>query len=276
MRAFYEEDGIVIYHGDCREVLPHLRSVDIVLTDPPYSNRTHAGALTNKTENSPNGKYRQGGAKLIDFESISDADFVVLARNCLKLSRRWVVMTCDHRHAALTFDWPEHIRLGAWCKGAPMPQITGDRPGSGHEAVLILHNPGKKHWNGGGRPAVWHADVLKDPSRVFIPTQKPDKLIRELIGDFSDEADTILDPFMGSGTTLRAAKDLGRKAIGIEIDERRCEIAAKRLAQDVLFSTHQPVLESHDLRTAQAGVSPLTSYSQRRNKLRLPQGEDLE
>lgn len=234
MKPYYEQDGIAIYHGRCEDVLPCLDPVDVVITDPPYSDRTHAGAMTNKRQNAPNG-YRQGGSKLINFDSWSDEQFIGFARQCLRVGRRWIVATCDHRHAALTFDWPEHVRLGAWCKGAPMPQISGDRPGSGHESLLILHNPGAKRWNGGGRPAVYHADVLKDSRRVFIPTQKPDKLLKELISDFTDEGETILDPCMGSGTTLVNAQLLGRKAIGIERDEARCEVAVRRLSQGALF-----------------------------------------
>lgn len=235
MKPYYSEAGIEIYHGDLREVLPLLNKVDVCIADPPYAARTHVGAMTNKASSAADG-YRQGGAKLIDFASFSDADFIWFAHECLRLTRRWVVMTCDHRHAALTFDWQEHIRLGAWCKGAPMPQITGDRPGSGHESILILHNAGKKRWNGGGRPAIYHADVLKDSRRVFIPTQKPDKLLSDLIGDFSEAGETILDPCMGSGTTIVNALRLGRKGIGVEANESRCEIAAKRLSQGVLFA----------------------------------------
>ena len=67
--------------------------------------------------------------------------------------------------------------------------------------------------------------------RTEHPTQKPVKLLRRFILRHSDKTDTILDPFMGSGTTLRAAKDLNRKAIGIEIEEKYCEIAAKRMPQ---------------------------------------------
>jgi site-specific DNA-methyltransferase (adenine-specific) len=233
MKPYYSESGIEIYLGDWRVVLPSLPQVDHIITDPPYADRTHAGALTNKTSNAPNG-YRQGGSKLVNFDCLTDEAFEFFCKEALLKTNRWVVMTCDHRHAARTFDWDEHIRLGVWVKGAPMPQITGDRPGSGHESVLILHNKGKKRWNGGGRPAVWNATVIKDPSQVFIPTQKPIKLITQFVSDFTEPNEIILDPFMGSGTTLRAAKDLRRQAIGIEIDEAKCAIAATRLSQEIL------------------------------------------
>lgn len=233
MKPYYDRDGITIFHADCRDVLPTLERVDHVITDPPYAERTHKGALTNKVEKAPEG-YRQGGSVLINFCSLSDDEFLTFTRECLRVASRWVVMTCDHRHAALTFNWPEHIRLGAWVKLGPMPQISGDRPGSGHESVLVLHNKGAKRWNRGGGAGVWTYPVLKDATKVFMPTQKPIELIRAFVSDFTDPGDLILDPFMGSGTTLRAAKDLGRRAIGIELEERWCEVAAKRLSQEVL------------------------------------------
>lgn len=65
-------------------------------------------------------------------------------------------------------------------------------------------------------------------------TQKPLELMKELVALFTDPGELILDPFMGSGTTLRAAKDCGRKAIGIELEEKYCEVAAKRMRQEVL------------------------------------------
>lgn len=231
MKPYYEDPFVTIYCWDQREIFPSLKA-DVVITDPPYADRTHKGALTNKVENAIGGY--QGGSKLINFDCLSDQQFSEFAQACLAVTKRWIVMTCDHRHAALTFDWPEHIRLGVWVKGAPMPQITGDRPGSGHESVLILHNPGAKRWNGGGRPAVWHAMVQKDPKKVFMPTQKPLALVAQFVRDFSEPGELIIDPFMGSGTTLVAAKSAGRKAIGIEVDEAKCEIASKRLSQDYL------------------------------------------
>lgn len=86
---------------------------------------------------------------------------------------------------------------------------------------------------GGGRHAFW--TFPKGQNTSGHPTGKPIGLFTSFIQDFTEMGETVLDPFMGSGTTLRAAKDLGRKAIGIEIEEKYCEIAVKRLAQEVLL-----------------------------------------
>ena len=123
------------------------------------------------------------------------------------------------------------VRFGIWRKPDGAPQFTGDRPGTGWEAVAICHREGKKRWNGGGHHAFWSFPCARGSGH---PTEKPIRLFQSFVEQFSDPGETILDPFMGSGTTLRAAKDLGRKAIGIEIEEKYCEIAVKRLKQEVL------------------------------------------
>lgn len=228
MKPYYEQDGISIYHGDCREVLPTLApsSIDLTLTDPPYSDITHEGARTGKGETS-----------LVDFASISEEDL----RNVFSLSgvvsKAWLVATMEWRHIALLERTPPNgwkfIRFGVWIKPNGAPQFTGDRPATGWEGVGIFHRdvPGKMKWNGGGYPAVWTFNKVNSQH----PTGKPPALIKTLLRQFSNDGDLILDPFMGCGTTLRAAKDLGRRAIGIELDERYCEISANRLRQGVLF-----------------------------------------
>jgi site-specific DNA-methyltransferase (adenine-specific) len=91
-------------------------------------------------------------------------------------------------------------------------------------------------WNGGGLPLVFSYNRQHRPdSLVENPTAKPLGLVKELMELFSRRGDLVLDPFSGSGTTLRAAKDLGRRAIGIEHNERDCELTVKRLQQDVLL-----------------------------------------
>jgi site-specific DNA-methyltransferase (adenine-specific) len=225
MQPYYQDDACTIYHGDCREILPQLGQVDHVITDPPYSERTHKGARTRSGEG--------GGEVLISFAHI-EFDALRSLLDSIDVSR-WVVMTCDLLHAAQLMISPpnnlEFVRLGVWVKPNPTPQFTGDRPAQGFEQVVILHPSGKKRWNGGGYPAVWTCNKICGRH----PTEKPMELYTRFIEQFTDEGETILDPFMGSGTTLEAAKLMGRKAIGIELEEKYCEIAANRLRQEVLL-----------------------------------------
>jgi site-specific DNA-methyltransferase (adenine-specific) len=220
MKAYYEENGITIYHGDNREIIPSLTGVDVVITDPPYGAKTHKGARSMKDL----------VKSQIDFAPITDDEFVDMCGTLVGLAQRWVVMTCEWRHAVRLEDMGLLVRLGVWIKPNGAPQFTGDRPGTGWEAVAVMHRPGKKRWNGGGHHAVWNFPTVRGQH----PTEKPIKLIQKWVQDFSEEGECVLDPYMGSGTTLAAARSFGRNAIGIEIDERYCEIAAKRLQQQVL------------------------------------------
>ena len=108
-----------LYLGDCRDILPTLGKVDAVLTDPPYTEKTHKGARTG-----------DGDVVLIDFESINDADFLKVTKNLVDLSGGWVVMTCDWMHTAeIARQMPdEFIRAGVWVKPNGMPQFTGIPP----------------------------------------------------------------------------------------------------------------------------------------------------
>jgi site-specific DNA-methyltransferase (adenine-specific) len=124
-----------------------------------------------------------------------------------------------------------YVRTGAWFKPDPMPQFSGDRPAVGFEPCTICHAQGPMRWNGGGSAATWtYGTVKKD--RLDHPCPKPLGLMRELVYLFTDPDEVILDPFAGSGTTLIAAKVLGRRAIGIEVDEKFCEVAAQRLERE--------------------------------------------
>jgi site-specific DNA-methyltransferase (adenine-specific) len=137
-------------------------------------------------------------------------------------------MTCEWRHAAkLEESGLPLVRLGVWVKPNGAPQFTGDRPGTGWEAVAILHRPGKKHWNGGGHHAVWMVPKIEGEH----PTQKPQKLINEWVRLFSDAGETIFDPYMGSGTTGVACLKLDRKFVGCEVRPDYFEIACRRIEQ---------------------------------------------
>ena len=230
MKPYYhdEKSGITIYHGDCREILPTLPKVDLVLTDPPFSDYTHKNAKSNRNLGH--------GNKAIDFKAIDFKAIESIFSDLGKLCNGWLVAFMDWRHIAqLEINPPEpweFVRFGVWVKTNPMPQISADRPANGWDGIAYLHNKEtKKKWNGGGHHGNWIGGIVSDGMH---PTGKPLDLILQLITRHSDAGNSIIDPFMGSGTTLRAAKDLGRKAIGIELSEKYCEIAANRLSQEVL------------------------------------------
>lgn len=228
MKPYYEHGGITIYHGDCREILPTLPKVDLVLTDPPFSETTHSNAKSNRGKGY--------GVKAIDFKAIDFKAVRDIFEQCSEVCDRWLISFMDWRHiAALELDCPspwEFVRFGVWVKTNPMPQISADRPANGWDGIAYLHNTvTKKFWKGGGNHGNWIGPVITDG---LHPTQKPIELISTMIQRFTDPGDLLVDLFLGSGTTIRAAKDLGRRAIGIEIEERYAEIAAKRLEQEVL------------------------------------------
>lgn len=233
---YYQDDLVTLYHADCREVLGMLddEAVDAVVTDPPYTERVHNNSRVYAME------HRTVG---MQFGEITDDDLDAIMAKCGRVSRGWVVANMDYQHAA-KFDAepPAGLtmkRIGVWMKKAPMPQLTGDRPAQGWEAIAYMHRDDRKSsWNGGGL----HGNFYLPASRgLGHPTSKPIGMVETFIDWFTAYDDTapapvVLDPFAGSGTTLRAAKNIGRRAIGVEVDESYCELIAKRLAQEVLFS----------------------------------------
>ena len=228
---YYRDDRVTLYHGDCREVLADMadRSVDCVITDPPYDARTHRGALTNKGG-------AKGGSIAVDFDAFTHERQIETFAELGRITKGWVVATLATA-TAFRFDLEppptlRSLRVGAWVKPNPMPQISGDRPGMGWEPVMFLHRDDiRPRWNGGGKAGVWSTPVAQNEGH---PTAKPLAMVRDWVRLFTNPGDLVLDPFAGSGTTLRAALDEGRRAIGVELEERYCEVIAKRLAQDVL------------------------------------------
>lgn len=205
-----------LYLGDCMDILPTLPKVDAVITDPPYDAKTHDGHLSNAAD-------RQGlGFSMLD-------DFGGLVGLLVEKTERWVLMTCATSHALEAQQRDDFVRLGVWIKPNGAPQFTGDRPGTGWEAVALFHRKGKKHWNGGGHHAVWIHNIESG----LHPTQKPIGLVSRWVEQFTDHKETILDPFMGSGTTGVAAIQLGRSFIGIEREQKYFDIACKRIEQAV-------------------------------------------
>jgi site-specific DNA-methyltransferase (adenine-specific) len=250
VKPYYEDDLVTLYHGDCREILPALEPVDHIITDPPYSEHVHGTARSSRmnSANDRGGKYGSDSRRNVDlgFDALSPELREFCARQFALLARRWVLVFSDIEsdylwRGDLAGAGLDYIRTGVWHKVGSTPQFSGDRPAVAVEAITICHPKGRKRWNGGGSHAYWSVPIVLDRGRTgdarLHTTQKPEPLMRALVDQFTDEGDTILDPFGGSGTTAVAAKYLGRKAILIEEDEDRAEVCAKRLrnTQDTLF-----------------------------------------
>lgn len=230
----YDHDGITLYHGDCTAILPWLsaRSVDHLITDPPYPPHVHAnGRRGDATSIS--------AARDLEFVPLTDDVRRLVASEAARLVRRWSIVFCALESiqpwiTTLAVYGLPHVRTGIWVKLGAAPQFTGDRPANGAEGLVIAHPRGRSRWNGGGRPAVWQYPVVNH-GRLH-PAEKPLRLMYDLVQQFTEPTDLILDPFAGSGTTLRAALDLGRRAVGIELDAEHCATAIDRLRQRVLPS----------------------------------------
>lgn len=239
MKPYYRDEAVTIYCGRWQTILACLKTVNHVITDPPYSDHTHnkqwiGAALTNE------GKPRVGTAHTeLGFEPITEDEARELAAAIKVQCKRWALVFCDLESismwkAAILEVGLEYVRACIWDKVDSAPQFSGDRPAASVEAIVVAAQAGKKRWNGGGRRSLFRHAVNGDRGPKPHPATKPQGLMAELVRLFTDPGETIVDPYMGSGSTLRAAKDLGRKAIGIEVNEKWCEVAARRMSQGVL------------------------------------------
>lgn len=238
---YYQDELVTMYHGKAEEVLPNLKGWDHFIADPPYSEHVHGAARSRVMRaNDRGGRYGADFRRNVDlgFTHLTDELRDFLATQAAR-TRRWVLVFSDTEGAhlwadALADNDLDYVRTGAWIKRGSTPQFSGDRPATGHEAITIAHAKGRKRWNGGGLHAVWDVPIVlnrarADKSERVHPTQKPLVLMEQLVVQFTDPGEVILDPTAGSGTTGLAAKRLGRPAILVEQNEAHCEAAAKRL-----------------------------------------------
>jgi site-specific DNA-methyltransferase (adenine-specific)/modification methylase len=211
IEPYYQEDGITIYHARAEDVLPQLPAVDLLLTDPPYGIDYQPGGgsrgWTKKTFT--NHDLIPGDQKLFDPRQLLHFPKIVLFganhyAHLLPPSDTWLVW--DKRDGRISNSFAD-CEI-AWSNlGGP--------------ARLFHHL-----WCG-----AYRASERGEP-RVY-PTQKPIALMKWVLS-LVPEARLILDPYMGSATTLLAAKELGIQSIGVDVSEKACEIAIKRLRQGVL------------------------------------------
>lgn len=223
IEPYYDRDGITIYHGDAMDVLPDIKlGGAVVVTDPPFFLPAHI-STSRRT-------WPRTLGNLAVMESYFRAVFDCVA-GAIGPDGGFYSF-CDSTSYAVFFSvaYPLFDRTQSivWNK-------TNGGLGNGwrHQHEFILHGAfDKTAYAEGFRVDVIDCPVIPSAERAH-PSEKPVDVVRQLIA--AHPAALIVDPFMGSGTTLRAAKDLGRRVIGIEIEERYCEIAVKRLAQEVLL-----------------------------------------
>lgn len=214
IKPYYSEPGITIYHGDCRDILPHLEPVDLVLTDPDYNaknigvhNRTYLQGMFHL----PPDEYKQWCRQWFELVSKNTPNMIFTPgiRNLWNYPpAKWVL--CWHKPGAVNYNATGGFNI--W------------------EPILLYGDCGR--FTEDYKSTTPH-NFSAGPEKEH-PCPKTFPVWRWLVTNGTKGEQTILDPFMGSGTTLRAAKDLGRKAIGIEIEEKYCEIAVRRLKQEVL------------------------------------------
>jgi site-specific DNA-methyltransferase (adenine-specific) len=247
MKPYYEEDGITIYHGDCLDVLPQIgRVADIVLADPPYSS---GGAFRSDRNRSTADKYQHTHETTRSYEEFSGDNRD--QRSFERWSAWWLssclLATKVGGVAGVFIDWrnvaplADAIQIGGWVYRGLVPWHKGvdQRPRKGwfrHNVEFLVFGSHGPLLTGADAPGICQDGVIycrMNGSEKLHQAGKPPELFAEILSVRPDWA-TVLDPFTGSGSTLAAAKDMGRKAIGIEIEERYCEIAAKRLSQRVL------------------------------------------
>lgn len=266
MTPYYDSDGITIYHGDCRDVLPTVR-FDAVVTSPPYADQrsglydgiaeTAYPAFTVEWMNAARVGLTPTGSVLVNIrEHVANggiSDYLLLTRLAVR-SAGW----CEVDE--LLWIKPDGPPLGhvgrprrsweriLWFSPTNRPTCYPKANGQPTNRLGFATSTASAAWIHDGQNEVRHAGTARSPDYCVVsvgdrpdgidhPAAYPPKVAAWMARTVTTDGDTVVDPFMGSGTTLVAARTMGRRAIGVEVEERYCEVAANRLAQSVLDLT---------------------------------------
>ena len=229
-----------LYLGDCLTVMGEgFPKVAAVITDPPFEADAHTLQRRALGRGAEDGRRDIEGAAL-PFKAITETERINASYAIREVCEGWALVFCQ---AEAVGRWKETLeaagakykRAMVWVKPDGMPQFSGDRPGMGYESIVsVWCGPGASKWNGGGKHGVFvipkhDSGSGRGGTSNEHPTQKPRRLMNELVGLFTTEGQTVCDPFMGSGTTGVSCMALGRPFIGIEIHEPYFDIACERI-----------------------------------------------
>ena len=237
MKPYYQDDAVTIFHGDCMDIIPQIGEVDTVFSSPPYNQiaKTDASGMMKEAN------HNQLNGYLSHTDDMDEATYQAWMRAvfgaCMDVCKGlvWINHKTRYRnrkgiHPLEIFPWPFYSEL-VWDRGGSVT-LNAKKYAPSHEYIYgfgVPHYWDRRH---DMKMSVWR--VCPERNVNGHPCPFPIGIALPCIESSTPEGGVVLDPFMGSGTTLRAAKDLCRKAIGIEIEERYCEIAARRMAQGVL------------------------------------------
>ena len=222
IEPYFDDGQIAIYHGDCREILPCV-SADVLVTDPPYGVDlgNHKAAKDKRPRHIAKAAYASYSDSPENFDLVVVPSIVA----ALSITKRGAVFVAAH----MAWRLPPPVAVG----GVFLPSGVGRNAwGFASLAHVLLYGAAPRIELGCKPTAIRSTEHA---SSTEHPCAKPIGWMTWLVGLAAEKSDIVIDPFMGSGTTLRACKDLGIRAVGIEREEKYCEIAARRLAQQTLF-----------------------------------------
>lgn len=227
MKPYFQTAGITIYHADCRAVLPGLAeaSIDAVITDPPYG-ISYRSSSRKMRPDLP--------ATVEGDESLNRLrDSLPLIDRALKADRHAYIFAAPMKIGEAVDAIAEYWRVKnvlVWDKGNAGSKGDCLAGYSVNWEAIVYANKGRRPLNGKRPRCIYRYDwqAWRDPVH---PTVKPEAIMQWMMEKSSSPGELILDPFMGSGVTLLAAAALGRQAVGVEVEERYCEVAAKRLLE---------------------------------------------
>lgn len=251
IKPYYEDKWVRIFHGDCREVLPQLDvKVDLVLTDPPYNISKENDNRDRSKLNSP--IMRRESPLRYDFgdwDNMGREEFLSYTKGWLitsvgLLRDGGTIISFFNKEDISFLGWeakPFGVRtrtIFTWCKTNPVPSFRKVNYLSSTEFIWV-GSKGDSSWtfNFGQQKEMVNFMLTPNSSAYGVtdhPTEKPIALVSHLVQIHTNPNNLILDPFLGSGTTCYCAKKLLRYSIGIEIEEKYCEIAARRCSQEVM------------------------------------------